>query len=78
MQTQIKTVKMFDYWAFLGDGRVQFTQIREGEISDHRIYERIEDAPIVLLGDRPELRYHGRSYVRSYLVSADHADKAGE
>lgn len=60
---QIETVKMFDYWAFLGDGSVQFTQVCEGQVSDHRMYDRIEDAPIVLIGDGPELRYHGRSYL---------------
>lgn len=67
-------VKMFDYWAFLSDGCVQFFQIAEGKITDYREYDRIEDAPIMLIDKRlwnPEfigpiqsLRYHGRSYVR--------------
>jgi len=69
----IDTVKMFDYWAFHNDGRVQFIQICEGEIIDYREYERREDAPIYIINERSfspdfigpvrELRYHGRSYV---------------
>jgi len=56
------TVKMFDYWAFHDSGMVQFIQICEGEITDYREYAKIEDAPITLIGDGPELRYHGRAY----------------
>ncbi len=55
------TVKMFDYWAFHDDGRVQFFQICEGKIMDYREYDRVEDAPVLLLDD--DLRYHGRSYI---------------
>jgi hypothetical protein len=66
------TVKMFDYWAFLSDGRVQFFQITEGKITEYREYEKQEDAPIFLIDERSwnpsfvgpvrTLRYHGRSY----------------
>ena len=67
-------VKMFDYWAFHGDGRVQFFQIVEGEITEYREYDRLEDAPVALIdesawnpnfvGPTRQLRYHGESYVR--------------
>ena len=67
------SVKMFDYWGFRGDGSVHFFQICEGEIIQYHKYDRIEDAPIVLIDERTwnpgfvgpivPLRYHGRSYV---------------
>ncbi len=66
-------VKMFDYWAFHNDGRVQFIQVCQGEILDYQEYAKIEDAPVALINERSwnpefigplrELRYHGRSYV---------------
>ena len=65
-------VKMFDYWAFHGDGSVQFFQITEGRISDYRHYANSKDAPVAILDERTwcpgfvgpilPLRYHGRSY----------------
>ena len=68
----IETVKMFDYWAFHDDGQVQFFQICEGEITDYREYDCIEDTPVALLDERSwntgfigpivPMRYHGRSY----------------
>ena len=66
-------VKMFDYWGFHSDGSVQFFQIAEGQITDYREYDRVEDAPIALINERSwnpnfvgpivPLRYHGRSYI---------------
>lgn len=72
-------VKMFDYWAFHGDGRVQFFQVCEGEVFDYREYERVEDAPVVLIdestwnpafvGPTVPLRYHGRSYLAPSVLA---------
>ena len=66
----IEAVKMFDYWAFHDDGRVQFFQITEGEITDYREYACPKDAPIIkvneiegIIGPVRDLRYHGRSYI---------------
>ncbi len=80
------TVKMFDYWAFHNDGTVQFIQICDGEVFDYREYDRVEDAPIVVIDERSwnpsfigpirGLRYHGRSYVAPRVgVERDNAVK---
>lgn len=73
----VNTVKIFDYWAFHGDGRVQFFQICEGKITDYREYACPEDAPIIqvneaegIIGPVHDLRYYGRSY-----VAPDHDDQ---
>jgi len=73
-----ETVKMFDYWAFHGDGRVQFFQICNGRIFDYREYECEEDAPVLIINERSfnssfigpvrDLRYHGRSYIAPTCV----------
>ncbi len=57
----MQTIKQFDYWAFHRNGSVQFYRIREGEVADYREYDRVEDAPVLVLD--PELRYHGQSYL---------------
>ena len=72
-----QTVKMFDYWAFHNNGTVQFFQVVEGQLTDYREYDRVEDAPVVLIDERSwnptfvgpirELRYYGRSCVAPVL-----------
>ena len=57
----IKTVKIFDYWAFHDAGNVQFFQICEGELVDYREYASVRDSPVFLLRD--DMRYHGRAYI---------------
>ena len=66
----IETVKMFDYWAFHDDGQVQFFQVCQGKVIDYRHYDKVEDAPIALIGEGPELRYHGAVLIiwRAYLA----------
>lgn len=58
----IDTLKMFDYWSFPKDGTVQFFQVCEGHVIQFIHYDRVEDAPIALIGEGPQLRYHGRAY----------------
>jgi hypothetical protein len=59
----MNTVKMFDYWSFPDDGTVQFFQVCNGEVVDYRHYAKVENAPTALIGNGPELRYHGTAYI---------------